>query len=216
VTRAGRVAVALIVLASATPPRGAVAGDPRCERPATYTGFAERERYRGLLEEFRETLEAGRDAAEAERGAGLIDVPSYRQRLAEYRRAIAVYREGLARYRASDCRYVGNQILAIRVEDARADEVVVRVTYYYTGDRGEGTAMQAITRLDGESTGHWAYQPARVGLGLNDAGIRLGMNRDAPDRYESDELLVSFFRPGAEAFDERVVPFAKTWRRTAP
>jgi hypothetical protein len=89
----------------------------------------------------------------------------------------------------------------------------VRVTYYYTGDRGEGIGMEAITLLDGQSTGHWGYKPARVALGLNVAIIVLGMSQNAPDTYESNELLVGFFRPRAEVFDERVVPFEKTWLR---
>ena len=205
-----RVALAIVSLAWSLP----VDGHAACERPSTYTQFAERERYRELLEEFRETLEAGRDAAEAERTTGLIDRATYHQRIAEYRRAIGIYREGIARYRDSDCRYVDNQILTVRVDDAKPDEVFVRVTYYYTGDRGEGTGMEAITFMDGASTGHWAYQPAHVAVGLNVATIRLGMNQDGPGTYESNELLVAFFRPGAETFDERRVPFQKIWRRS--
>ena len=191
------------------------AGRP-CEPPATASEFADRERFRRALEDYRETLEAGRDALEVERTARLVDRDTYRARIAEYDRAITTYREGIARYRESDCRYVDNQILMVRVDELRppvTDKVSVRVTYYYTGNRGDGIGMAAITLLNGESTGHWAYRPAKVGVGLNVASIELGMNQSGPDRYDSTELQVGFFVPRAEVFSERTVPFERTWIR---
>lgn len=189
---------------------------PACEPPETETEYTGRERYRLALEDFRETLEAGRDGVEAERVAGLMDRPTYRARIAEYRHAIAVYRAGIARYFESRCRWIDNQILTVRVDEATppaTDNVVVRVAYYYTGNRGARIGMEAITLMGGESTGHWGYKPAWVGLGLNTTIVPLGMSDSAPDRYESNELLVGFFIPGGEVFGKRTVPFARTWIR---
>jgi tetratricopeptide (TPR) repeat protein len=200
------------LLGAAGPARAAAP----CEPTATDTGYTGRERFRLALEEFRETLEAGRDAVEAERAARLIDLATYRARIGEYFRAIDIYREGIARYRESDCRWIDNQVLTVRMDEAQppaSDRVVVRVAYYYTGNRGPDIGLQAITLLNGESTGHWAYRPAPVGIGLNVTVIPLGMNDAAPDRYESNELLVGFFIPRGAVFSERTIPFERTWVR---
>lgn len=211
---------ALVVLAAALPAcaaaqrmaDSATMGAPRaaCERPAAVTAYHSRETLRRELERFRVEEERARGALPP-RGTA-----AYEAGMARYRVAIAAYREAAAHTRRR-CRWVPNQVLALIPSPvqhtADGDVIMLDVLYYYTGDHGSETSIGAITRLNGESTGYWAYRPVRLERGLRCARVRLAMNRESPGTYRSDAVEVEMYVHRASTFTERGFPLEHTWRR---
>lgn len=207
-SRAGAQASDDAVIAGDTAPRPAP-----CPRPATVTRYHARETLRRELERYRVEQEWALDALPP-RGTPLSAVPRDTA-MARYRRAIAAYREAMAHTRRR-CRHVPNLILALdvsRPDSAGADVLMLDVVYYYTGEHGSEVSVGAITKLNGESTGHWAYRPVRLAPGLHTARIRLGMNDAGPSTYRSDGVEVEMYVHRRSTFAERLFHVEHTWRR---
>lgn len=183
---------------------------PACERPAVETRYHGRAVLRRELERFRLEQERVRRSLPRQGTAGRDSG------VARYRRAMAGYRRAAVHVRGP-CRWMPDMILSLTASPAEStpegDVIMLDVVYYYTGSHGGETSIGAITRLNGWSTGYWAYRPVLLAQGLHTARIRLAMNRSSPDTYRSDEVAVTMYVHRAQVFTERVFPLEHTWRR---
>lgn len=192
-----------------------IAQDPgsECPAPKTVTRFHAPHVFRRGLEDFRRDLEREREALEARRPG--LEAREYRAGLAAYRRGFAAYREALALSRR--CPHAPNAVLTLGVRPVPSlpddDRLLLTVRYYHTGERGDAVSIGAITLLDGRSTGHWAYTPARLAPGYHTASIKLGMSKSAPDRYRSDAVEISMYEHRGSEFHSRSFPLARDWVR---
>lgn len=179
--------------------------------------------FRRALEHFRVEAEFRREVLEDDRMLGAINHSEYLKALAVYREDIAAYRAGFTYSKNPGCGVIENGIFGFSVLPANLDPeydlvrgndaVLLRIRYYYTGDRGSEVSLGALTYLDGNSTGHWAYRPYRLWPGFHVALVRLSMSNDAPDGYRSDEISTEMFINGKSVFHTQRFPFVHEWRR---
>lgn len=110
--------------------------------------------------------------------------------------------------------YFQNEILAVDVVKEDDAKLFIDVDYYYTGDHGNDDVwIGAITLTNGSSTGYWSYRPMRIRQGRHTVRIKIGMNKDAPDRYQSDHIVISMYRSQQGSFAEKTVQLDKQWSK---
>jgi hypothetical protein len=211
---------AALLLAFAMLPQAHAA---ECTTPAKPTEDHQIKRLRQTLESFRQDAEQRRAAAEADRLVSATDKVEYRQAIATYRDDLAAYRAAVRSARDSACPFAANDVFGLDVLPGELDSqydlahgndaVMLRIRYYYTGDHGAEVSMGALTYLDGNSTGHWAYRPYRLAPGFHVALVRLSMSMEAPNGYRSDEIKTEMYVHGKSVFHSRRFPFVHEWRR---
>lgn len=212
--------IAALMLALAMLP---LAHAEECAIPAKPTEYHQLKRYWQALESFRQDAEQRRSAAEADRLVTATDRAGYLQAIATYREDIAAYRAAARHAKDSECPFAANDVFGLDVLPGELDPkydlphgndaVMLRIRYYYTGDHGAEVSMGALTYLDGQSTGHWAYRPYRLAPGFHVALVRLSMSMEAPNGYRSDEIKTEMYVHGKSVFHSRRFPFVREWRR---
>lgn len=107
--------------------------------------------------------------------------------------------------------YAENRIESVTIISEGTNEVVLAVTYRYDGDHGGNVAISAVMAHDGEASQHFAYRPGQVAKGRHRTRVRLGTSSRAPAVFSTDQIVISMYVGGGEAFLKRRFHFAKTW-----
>ena len=103
-----------------------------------------------------------------------------------------------------------------RIVHDSPDHLALWINYFYDGSKGDRVFIGAITKLDGKSTGHWAYRPDRVYKGNGWAEVLISMNSNSPEEYFSDEIKIEMYVGGKSAFSVVTLPYKKRWKRVTP
>jgi len=119
----------------------------------------------------------------------------------------------LALVTASGAVQAQDRILGLRIISESVDQLVLEVSYEYTGARGNNVFVTATMANRGEASRYYAVRPARVGVGRGRARITLGTAQSAPDAFTSDALLIGMYVGGQKEFLRRSFDYLKTWSR---
>ena len=106
-----------------------------------------------------------------------------------------------------------SRIIAYQVVHNAPDHLALLVKYFYADDQEKCVDVGAITLKNGASDGYWSYRPDPALPGTHWAHILIGMNDTSPNAYSTDEIQLSMYNCGKNAFVETIVPFKKKWQR---
>jgi hypothetical protein len=116
-------------------------------------------------------------------------------------------------------------ITGLQIVSETTNAIVVDVRYVYLGEHGGKAFASVVMASDGETSPHVAYRPGTVRQGKGVARVELFPNASAPKMFVTEDLAVSLYVKGKQAFLTQTFAFPKTWtqanfvlrpRRTSP
>lgn len=105
-----------------------------------------------------------------------------------------------------------NRIISHDVVHDEKDRLVIDVTYYYSGNKGDNAWLGGITFVNGGSTGFWNYKPFRMERGENTGRITIGINKKvAPEYHCTDSVLFKMYTKDSSPFFTNNIRYDKCW-----
>jgi serine/threonine protein kinase len=111
---------------------------------------------------------------------------------------------------------LNNSIGNFRVVNVSATEILVKVDYTYTGDKGSDRVFLSAYPLPrAESGGGSGFYPSPVKVGTGSASVRVRMSPSRGD-FTSTSIQVCMYIGGGGTFYCRAFPYRKVWSPPVP
>ena len=111
---------------------------------------------------------------------------------------------------------LNNSISNFRIVNVSDTEILVKVDYTYTGDRGPDRIFLSAYPLPRiESDGTSGYYPSPVKVGGGSASVRIRMSPNKGD-FISTSIQVCMYIGGGGTFYCQTFPYRKVWKPAAP
>ncbi|MCX5846318.1 MAG: hypothetical protein NTW12_08175 [Deltaproteobacteria bacterium] len=107
-----------------------------------------------------------------------------------------------------------NKILGFKVVSQTSNELVIEVTYNYSGDHGDNVFIKVVPAIDRKSSRFFGYKPNRISAGINTLTTKIKPNPKSkvPDGYTTNQLGISMYVGGQGTFlAPSYYDFEKNW-----
>jgi hypothetical protein len=101
-----------------------------------------------------------------------------------------------------------------RVLADRGTELDLEVSYSYSGAFGENVAIGARMATDGEVSPNVSFRPDGASVGQRQTA-KVTVSTNSETSFTSTQIVLQMYIGGSFVFLEEIVPYRKTWARTA-
>jgi hypothetical protein len=112
---------------------------------------------------------------------------------------------------AGSARAFDDEILGFRIVSRTAKELVVDVTYSYSGSHGDHIFIGAFPADNRIESRLFAYKPAEVSAGIHTVQVQMKSFRELPVIFTTRQFAVFMYEGGGKSFLERYYDYDMNW-----